>query len=85
IFKIDETDVYHGLRGGLQEEVTDIADQAQYPEVVWVPNADTQGTYTSPGNTLVNEADCDYTIEQLIINFSQHEDKESCYNMLLDM
>ncbi len=83
-FKIEENDTYSGLRHVLEEEVKGIAVQAQYPQIVWVPNADTQGTYTPPSNTLVNEPDCAYVIEQLIINFSQDNDKELCYKNFLD-
>ncbi|WP_077418725.1 hypothetical protein [Chryseobacterium sp. JV274] len=61
-----------------------IAIQTQYPQIVWVPNADTQGTYTSPSNTLVNDPDCAYVVEQLINDFSQDPEKDSCYKSLLN-
>ncbi len=43
-----------------------------------------RGTYNSPVNTLSNEADCAYVIEQQIINLSQDPLKDQCYKTLLN-
>ncbi len=84
-FKIEEVYPYYNMRPALESEVMDIANQAQYPPVVWVPNEDSQGTYTPPSNTLVYESACMYAIEQLLMSLSQDPSKEDCYNMLLSM
>lgn len=84
-FKINEVTPYNNLRGSLEEELGAIISEAQYPPVVWVPNEDTQGTYTPPSNSLVNNQDCQYVMEQLIMNFSQNPQKESCYEKFVEM
>ncbi|WPO81910.1 RHS repeat-associated core domain-containing protein [Chryseobacterium sp. JJR-5R] len=84
-FKINEIKPYNELRSVLEEEIMDISDQAQYPPVIWFQNEDSQGTYVPPANTLSNEPDCEYAMEQLLISLSQDPDKESCYEMFLSM
>ncbi|MCX8534273.1 RHS repeat domain-containing protein, partial [Chryseobacterium luquanense] len=81
-FKIDLSGEYYELSAALDEEIIHIAEQTGLPPVVWVPNEDSQGTYTPPVSSTQDDTQCIYFMEHQMYTFQQ-DGNEECYNKLL--
>jgi RHS repeat-associated protein len=83
-FKINLAGEYDDLANAIYEDIKDIINQAGLPPDVWVPNEDSQGTYTPPVSNIGDPNVCAYIIEQQIIAFEEdHNDR--CKENLLSM
>jgi len=82
-FKIDLSGEYDELASLLTEEVHSIIEGAGLPAEVWVPNEDSQGTYTPPTSSTQDNTLCSFLMEQQIYIFQQDQNEE-CYKKLTE-
>jgi RHS repeat-associated protein len=83
-FKINLSGEYHELANALGEEIHQIIKDADLPNAVWVPNEDSQGTYSPPTSSSQDDTLCSFLMEQQMYTFLQYHN-EDCYYKLADL
>ncbi|MFY1047332.1 RHS repeat-associated core domain-containing protein [Chryseobacterium sp. GP-SGM7] len=83
-FKINLTGVYDDLAAIMNEDIHLINQDAGLTHVVWVPNADSHGTYTAPTSSTQSDHLCDFLMAQQMYAFYTDNNIE-CFDKISDL